>query len=172
MFALYAHFRTIDSTPNNKKFTLKEVLQISAATRLSKDYEALLFWYPHVTYCIDWDKLMASKNNRPDFNLIDYRLSDLELEKFEDWISKSPMSIPAMLAEFAKSDYKISFSWVDNSEALCCSITGKEDAKFNSKSTLTTWSDDPTEALAMALFKVFSVFSGGVWKAQAQSRRG
>jgi Leu/Phe-tRNA-protein transferase len=52
------------------------------------------------------------------------------------------------------------------------SITGKEDAKFNSKSTLTTWGDDPIEALYLAIFKAGVVFSWGIWKTKNQSRRG
>lgn len=146
--------------------------KIHRAMALNKDYEALNFLQPQITFCIDWSSLMAKNSNQPSFNLIDYRLSDSELESYEQWVTKTKPSFGTVLADFAEKDYKVSFSFVEQSTSWCCSITGKEDAKFNSKSTLTTWSDDPMDALAMAHFKVFQVFEGGVWKTKEQSRRG
>lgn len=140
------------------------------ALRQAKDLQALVFFIPHVTFCVDWDSLMAK--NKPDFNLIDYRLSDQELEQFESWVASQKPTPIACLSDFAEKEYKISLSFVENSEAWCISITGKPDAKFNSASTLTTWSDDPFEGIVMAHFKVFTVFSGGVWKTKTQNRRG
>lgn len=145
---------------------------INLATRQNFDMESLNFLQPHVTFCVDWDSLMAKQNHKPDFNLIDYRLNDAELEAYEKLLEKEVPSFSRLLADFAEKDYKISFSFVENSAAWCCSVTGKPDAKFNSSSTLTTWSDDAMDALAMAHFKVFTVFSGGVWKTKEQSRRG
>ena len=72
----------------------------------------------------------------------------------------------------AEKDYKVSLTFVENSNAWCVTVTGKEDAKFNSKSSLTTWSEDPLEGLVMAFFKVTVIFEGGVWKTRTESRRG
>jgi hypothetical protein len=110
--------------------------------------------------------------SRPDFNLIDYRLSDSELEQFDKWLESAKLTPTECFSELAQRDYKCSFTFVENSEAWCVSITGKEDAKFNSKSTLTTWGDDPIEALYLAIFKAGVVFSWGIWKTKNQSRRG
>ena len=109
---------------------------------------------------------------KPDFNLIDYRLSDSELEAFEKWSAGKVPDITALMAEFAILGYKVSFTHVASSEAWCISVTGQKDAKFNSGATLTTWSDDFMEAFYMAWFKVETVFSKGVWKTKTQSRRG
>lgn len=145
---------------------------IQRATALNHELCMLNFLQPHITFCVDWDSLMAKQNNRPSFNLIDYRLNDAELDAYEKSIEKSIPTLTQLLSDFAEKDYKISMSFVENSQAWCISITGKEDAKFNSSSTLTTWSDDPMDGLAMAHFKVFVVFNGGVWKTKEQSRRG
>lgn len=109
---------------------------------------------------------------KPDFNLIDYRLSDSELEQFEKWVAGKLPELPVIMAEFAILGYKVSFTHVASSEAWCISVTGQKDAKFNSGATLTTWSDDCLEAFYMAWFKVSEVFQKGVWKTKNQSRRG
>lgn len=138
----------------------------------NKDLQALFFLQPEITFTIDWDALMATKSNKPSFNLIDYRLTDSELDQYEKWLETQTITLQNLLAQLAEKDYKVSFTFVENSEAWCVSVTGKQDAKFNSESTLTTWSDDALDGLAMAIFKVFVVFGGGVWKTKTQSRRG
>jgi len=113
---------------------------------------------------------MASKNN--EFNLIDYRLTDSELEAFDTWVEAQAIDPTELLTSLAASSYKVSLTYVEKSEAWCCSVTGKEDAKFNAKTTLTTWADMPMESLYMAAFKVLIVFKGGKWVTKNQSRRG
>jgi hypothetical protein len=113
---------------------------------------------------------MAKTSN--EFNLIDYRLSDEQLAEFDAWIAKQAADPTTVLTELATLSYKISLTYVENSEAWCASITGKPDAKFNSATTLTSWADEPLEALYMGAFKVFVVFNRGKWATKAQSRRG
>jgi len=109
---------------------------------------------------------------KPDFNLIDYRLSETELEAFEKWSKGKVPTLPALMAEFAILGYKVSFTHVASSEAWCISVTGQKDAKFNAGATLTTWSEDVEEAFYMAWFKVSEIFARGAWKTKSQSRRG
>lgn len=123
-----------------------------------------------LSFCIDYEAKMARKNN--DFNLIDYRLDDAQLEAFDKWAANKPPSFSAMMADFATADYKLSQSFVINSESWCVSITGKEDAKFNAKVTLTTWSDDVEEAIQMAYYKAFIIFEKGKWTSRDRANRG
>lgn len=109
---------------------------------------------------------------KPDFNLIDYRLTDSEIDAFDTWAKGKLPTMPQIMAEFAILGYKVSFTHVASSNAWCISVTGTKDAKFNSGATLTTWSEDCTEAFYMAWFKVSEVFGKGVWKTRTQSRRG
>lgn len=113
---------------------------------------------------------MAKKS--PDFNLIDYRLSDKEMEDFDTWLNKEAPNPTEVLNSLAALNYKVSFTFVESSNAWCVSITGKEGAKFNEKATLTSWSDDSLDALYVGAFKVFVVFANGIWKTKVQSRRG
>ena len=169
---MLALIRTLSNHPIIKYYNPIQASIINTAMRRSFDYESLLFYYPHITFTTDWDVLMATKGNKSDFTLIDYRLTDSELEAFELWVQKQKISLQSLLVMLAEKDYKVSFTFVENSEAWCTTVTGKEDAKFNSKCSLTTWSDDALEGLAMAVYKVFVVFDGGKWVTKTQSRRG
>lgn len=153
-----------------KPFGLNHALGVKRVMQQAQDLVDLVYYVPQLSFCIDWESKMAKM--KPDFNLIDYRLSDLELEQYEAWLEKHAPNPTNILTELAGKDYKTSFTFVENSEAWCVSVTGKEGAKFNEKSTLTTWSDEPMDALYMAAFKIFEVFSGGVWKTKNQSKRG
>ena len=113
---------------------------------------------------------MAARNS--EFTLIDYRLSDTELESFEAWLSREKPEPQEVFAELAAKGYKVSFTYVGNSGAWCISVTGQKEAKRNAERTLTTWGDDPLETLYMALFKITVVFDNGNWKTKTQSRRG
>jgi hypothetical protein len=138
----------------------------------NQSLELLFYPQPNITHTIDWDALMATKKNQPSFNLIEYKLSDAEMDLFDQWADKNPDTFQGLLAKLAEKDYKVSFSFVENSNSWCVSITGKPDAKFNEGATLTTWNDEPLEGLAMAVFKALVVFQGGVWKTRTESRRG
>lgn len=167
-----ALMRRLQSTLKTSRKDMQQAIHIMRAMRQNTDYELLNHLQPKITFCVDWDALMATNKNKPDFNLIDYRLSDEELDGYEKALLKDKPTLNSVLASLAEKDYKVSFSFVENSEAWCVSVTGKPDAKFNASSTLTTWSDDPLDGLAMAAYKVFVVFGGGVWKTKTQSRRG
>ena len=106
------------------------------------------------------------------WNLIEYKLSDEELEAFDEWSLKQPPTFAEQLNELGAMDYKISFTFVSDEASWCVSITGKKDAKVNADSTLTNWGDDAIECLAIAYFKVMKIFERGVWKTRKQSRRG
>lgn len=113
---------------------------------------------------------MARKNS--DFNLIEYRLEDAEIATFEKWLQSEKLTPIAALNYCAGKDYKVSMTFVEQSESWCVSLTGKKDAKFNAETTMTTWSDEPFEALFMAVFKASIIFNDGVWKTRRQANRG
>jgi hypothetical protein len=160
---LVSYLRTFPVTLENAICTAKTMQQL-------RDLEALVFYIPHVSFCIEWTDIMAKKTS--NFNLIDYRLSDAELDAFEQWIKKSPPSFAASMAEFAAMNYKVSLTYVENSESWCVSVTGRDDAKFNEGVTITTWADDVEEGILMAYYKVCVVFSKGKWIGKPKSNRG
>src|SRR5690348_4655457 len=116
---------------------LVECITQRNALQHAQTLNTLIFYIPHLSFTIDMEALIRMA--KPDFNLIDYRLSDAELEQFEKWSAGKVPTIAALMAEFAILGYKVSFTHVSSSEAWCISVTGQKDAKFNSGATLTTW---------------------------------
>lgn len=154
----------------SKSNKLKNPSKVMEALRICQDLETLCWYLPHISFYVDHEDKMAKQTS--DYTLIDYRLSEDELNAFDKWLEKEAPTPTAVLIELASKDYKVSLSYVENSEAWCVSITGKENAKFNAKCTLTTWDEDPMEALYMAAYKTIIVFSGGKWNTKQQSKRG
>lgn len=113
---------------------------------------------------------MANKRN--DWNLIEYRLEDGELDAFDTWVKENKVGMASSLNYCAEKEIKVSFTFSEKQAAWCISLTGKEDNKLNSGATLTTWSDDPLDALLMAVFKATVIFSDGVWKTRKSNNRG
>lgn len=168
MFLEYAS--VVQKVNSTKHPTLEQCVMLRKTLVKAQDLNTLVFYIPQLSLTIDMEALIRMA--KPDFNLIDYRLNDAELDAFEKWYNAKPPTFPALLAEFAILGYKVSFTHVASSEAWCISVTGQKDAKFNSGATLTTWSDDAIEGFFMAWFKVDAVFGKGVWKTKTQSRRG
>jgi hypothetical protein len=155
---------------SKRKQSSRDCYRIMRLMQFARDFSHLVFYIPDTSFCIDIDGI--HRMAKPDFNLIDYRLSDAEMDAFDDYAKASKLTITQIFSELANMGYKISFTFVTSSEAWCVSITGTKDAKFNSGATLTTWSDDSMEGAFMAYFKVTEVFQRGVWKTKTQSRRG
>jgi len=151
-------------------YQLQDCIRTMALMELARDLNALVFLVPQLSFCMDIERKFAMA--KPDFNLIDYRLSDDELDKFDVWAEENKLTIAQVLSNFAEKSMKVSFTYVISSTAWCISVTGQKDAKFNSGATLTTWGEDSLESLYMAYYKVFIVFNGGVWQTKTQSRRG
>ena len=151
-------------------FTYKNCVTTMIILRNAESLRDLVYYIPQLSFtmCMEQKILMA----KPDFNLIDYRLNDAELDAFETWFEKSAPNPTETLIALAEKSYKVSLTYVENSSAWCVSITGQKTAKFNSESTLTTWADEPLEGLYMAFYKAMIVFEGGVWKTKTTSRRG
>lgn len=113
---------------------------------------------------------MAKQRN--DFNLIEYRLSDTELEAFDAWIERDKVTLVQGLNYCAEKDIKVSFTFSEKNSNWCVSFTGREDNRFNSGTTLTNWSDDAIDAFLMGIYKASIVFADGKWQTKKASQRG
>jgi hypothetical protein len=108
-----------------------------------------------------WEAYMAKKS---DWNLVSCKLTPEQGEEFTKWAEKHAVTGLSAAQELTALGYKVSFSWIDNSNAFCVSVTGKEDHKINPQNTVTSWSDDLFEAIAMNLYKVAVIYDGGKWE--------
>lgn len=140
------------------------------AMALYMDRQALIQYYPEIHWRIDAEAYMATQKD--NWNLIEYRLEESEIEAFEAWQARDKVSTVQALNYCAEKGIKVSFTFSEKNANWCVSLTGTKDNRFNSGSTLTNWSDEPIEAFLMGIYKASQVFNDGVWKTRKSSMRG
>ena len=127
-------------------------------------------YWPEIHWRIDMEDFMAKSQNT--FNLIEYRLDDAQIVSFEEWVKTAKPTVKTCLNYCAEKSIKISLTFTEKNESWCCSLTGREENKHNAGTTLTTWSEDPIEALMMAVFKTNVIFEDGKWQTRKSANRG
>jgi len=154
---------------NNSKNTAKKQF-IDTCLTIYNERQSLDSYNPRIRVIIDHEDFM--KKNNTGFNLIEYRLSDLELEQYEAWVKQEKITPVTALNYCASKDIKVSMTFATNNESWCVSLTGREDNRMNSGATLTSWSDEPLDGLYMAIFKATVIFGDGKWLTRKSSNRG
>jgi hypothetical protein len=166
----YLNLMILDHLLRKKNATFVESCVINARIARARDMQFLCHYAPEIYFTMDMEKYMS--DNFKDFNLIDYRLSDDQLDDFDLWVKDNSPKFGECLLDLAANSYKVSFTFVEKNASWCVSITGQKSARVNTASTLTTWSEDPIEAFEMGFYKVALIFKWGAWKTKQQSRRG
>lgn len=87
------------------------------------------------------------------------------LQEFDD---KHGNDVVQHLEPLTASGYKITIRWNDTRGAFSVSAVGTENSSRNQSSTMTSWSDDLHEAIAMTHFKDAIICDGGEWSDYAQ----
>lgn len=144
--------------------------QLDANLTIYNERQLLDQFFPDLHIRIDMEDFMAKQQS--NFNLIEYRLTDEQIEAFEKWVKDAKIAPVQALNYCAEKGIKVSMTFATKQEAWCVSLTGKEENKFNEGATLTTWSDDPFEALFMAIFKATVIFQDGKWSTRKSASRG
>ena len=112
---------------------------------------------------------MAYKNN---WTFVNCELSDKDkaaLESYADEHQREPMSV---IEELTASGYKISLSWLDDNHCFIVTISGTKYTSFNEGSSMSSRSDDLSEAFFMAGFKHFILAGGKDWSKLDTERSG
>jgi len=83
-------------------------------------------------------------------------------DAFEKWKAKGVRSTLAELVSLQlESEVAVSFKSLEGS--ICCTLAHQPSREGNMPYLLTGWSDDPSEALAVALYKL-EVVMQGIWE--------
>lgn len=106
------------------------------------------------------DEAMARFRNMSFSTL---RLEDRHTADFKHWVEQQKIDPLSVITELTGQGYKVSCSWVDESNAFCLSIIGTENTKVNRDVVMTTWSDDLEEVICLAGFKHMVVCDSGEW---------
>ena len=116
---------------------------------------------------------MARKQPPPqNWNLVNYTLTSEELVEYTDFMKARKNDALGVLHEVFALGYKVSITWVDSSNSFCVSVTGGNEHPDNPSSTITSWSDDLLDCMAISAYKVLVVFNKGAWRGKDTSRRG
>lgn len=108
------------------------------------------------------EQIMATLNN---WKIVNVRLQPSDKPKFDEWIDKLGLHTEELLEEIGGRNYKVSMSWVNSSQAWCVSVSGTKDSSKNKGQTITSWSNDLTEGIAMALYKIVEICDDNDWSA-------
>lgn len=105
---------------------------------------------------------MATK--KYDWNFVNIKLTAEDKPKLEKYAKEHKLDVVSALTAIASYGYKFSLSFVDDSNSWVASVSGSDRSKHNNKATMTSWSDDPAEAIFMAAFKCDVITQGEDWK--------
>ena len=112
------------------------------------------------------DLIMARLN---DYTIVPLKLQGDEKKRFTEWLKDTEFTPYDVWDELCGRGYKVSVSWIDKNNSFCVSVTGKDEASKNRRQTITSWSDDVTEALMMSLYKCLVMCEDNDWSAYATS---
>lgn len=82
---------------------------------------------------------------------------------FQQWVTKNEITALSCLEQLTAVGFKISCSWVVDSNAFCFSIIGTDATKQHRNMVMTTWSDDLEEVICMGAYKHFVICDGEAW---------
>lgn len=99
-----------------------------------------------------------------DWTFVEIKLEKKDkplVEKFAESYKHDPLEI---LDDIAELGYKVSVSYVDDQNSYVVSVSGNSRTGINNQQTVTTWSGDLGECIAMAGYKVLKLSDGRDWK--------
>lgn len=92
-------------------------------------------------------------------------------DKFQEWRDSGNYNAVMAMQDFTGRGYKVSITWVVDSNAFCVSVIGTDDCSHNKDTILTSWSDDLEEAVMIAAYKHFEMCGDGSWPTNANGQR-
>jgi len=98
-------------------------------------------------------------------------LTSADEKKYRDWAVDNTSDAQSLINGFCSQGYKVSITWVVESNAFCVSVIGTEDCIANKRAILTSWSDDILEALSIAVYKHVVMCDSGDWPTQDNTQR-
>jgi len=92
-------------------------------------------------------------------------------KKFTEWAQSNSVTPVEAANALLGRGYKISISWVVNSNAFCVSLIGTPTSKTNDGVIMTSWSDDLEEAILIAAYKHLEMCGDGAWPTRDDTQR-
>lgn len=80
------------------------------------------------------------------------------------WVKKNDKSLDDLVISLLQANYKLSYSFNDQTDSFICSITGKPEGCDNASKVLTAHAKDYGTALWVVLYKHYVLFKGEIWE--------
>lgn len=113
------------------------------------------------------DIFMAKTNRFVEYEFVNIRLTEEQVEDFQTWAAKNQGNIWRMLTDLAEAGYKHSTSPDPDNQCHISTLTATEHASENNKHCLSSRSDDLIEAVLLSCYKHFVLSDGGEWVGSA-----
>lgn len=107
-----------------------------------------------------------------NWNLINVRLDETHTADLANFVKSLDGDATEALRIMLEDGYKVSVSYIEKNEAFCVTISGREGMKYNSNSSMSSFSDDLQEAIFMTAFKHGILFSRKQWAANKKDNWG
>lgn len=88
-----------------------------------------------------------------DWKFATVSISRQDLPKVEELAEVYENDLNQALDVLADDDVKLSMNYVEKRNSWCVTLTPKEDNKHNKEISMTSWSNNPIEALWIGLYK-------------------
>lgn len=111
-------------------------------------------------YLTERDFIVASLSN---WKIINVRLKKEDKPALEAFADSVENDVFHVIDEVLSQGYKLSISWVDAQNSYVVSVSGTDRAKYNKGCTITSWSDEVSEAIMMMGYKVLVLGEKKAW---------
>lgn len=139
--------------------------------RKAADHFMLLqrVFYPHTLLTFE-DITMARNSRFVEYEFVNIRLTEEQVEDFQVWAAKNGGKVWEMLNDLAEAGYKHSTSPDPDNQCHISTLTATEHASENLKHCLSSRSDDLIEAVLLSCYKHFVLSDGGEWVGSSARR--
>jgi hypothetical protein len=110
-----------------------------------------------------WDVLNHIGGWDMKWNFATIRLVETDRVPLQEYLKENDNDPENVLQELLSAGLKVSVSYVDDQSAFVVTISGSERSKRNQNWSLSSWSDDMWEAVAMSGYKHFVLCDGKDW---------
>jgi hypothetical protein len=124
---------------------------------------------PASFYYVPKEDYVAKRFNDKSFAQV--QLTSADENKFTAWANDGPKNGLQAANELLGQGYKMSITWVIESNAFCVSLIGTEETAQNKNSIMTSWSDDLEECFLISAYKHLEVCNSGEWPTAANGKK-
>lgn len=119
--------------------------------------------YFHVNYQQYQDREEMAKKFNTQFEQTNYRLDQAEIAQLPDYATKLGMTTEKMLEQICGDGYKVSMSYVFDSNAFVVTVTTTDNIEHTKNSFVTNWADNLFDAVLVAHYKLYVCWNGQAW---------